>query len=194
MSNTSEVYNNIDRKRELVESLKEVLEAQFEAAEALDTKAWNVLSVTSATLGIASSIQVILIGKSAELSFWIGLAVVLFLYLWQVREVLAAVKPLTWHLVPGVADGEISFRKLMEKYVGTDESTYLNKLIVDYAGKIDPDNEDRLLPGAIQVALSNNVVKKKHIIRAARLLGAIIAGLIIMAVLARWPISIISWE
>ena len=69
----------------------------------------------------------------------------------------------------------------MIKYVPIDDNKYLDKLIVDYAGKKDPDNPNKLLPGAIQHTESLNSYKGKHIKRAAVSLAILIALLIAMA-------------
>lgn len=43
MTNPLTLYNNPSRKREIVESLKNLETFQLEAANALDKKAWDVL-------------------------------------------------------------------------------------------------------------------------------------------------------
>jgi hypothetical protein len=181
----SEVYRNIERKRELVAMLKTLLEGLETANDALDKKAWDILSVTSATFGIVSAIEITQKVPSSGLRFWVASAVVLGLYLWQVVEVLAAVGPMTWHKVPGGARGQLSFEVLLKKYIlPEDEDEYLNKLIVDYVGKVDPENRDEIIPGAIQQHQKNNEKKAKHVRKAGWLLGFIVAGLIVVALMS----------
>jgi hypothetical protein len=64
------------------------------------------------------------------------------------------------------------------------ESRYLDKLIVDYIGKPNPDDEDEYLLGAIQKAQHNNKYKSEQITQAAWLLGQIVVGLVVLAMAA----------
>lgn len=72
----------------------------------------------------------------------------------------------------------------MPKYVASDESTYLNQLIVDYVGGANPENEADILPGAISVTQTHNEDKAKWVREEARLLAWIVVGPIFMAVVA----------
>lgn len=178
------VYTDVTRKCDLVERLQSTLDGHMHAAEILDKKAWDILSVTGATLGLAITIQLTVRNEAIRWHFWVALTIVLILYLLQIRAILSVVRPASWRLVPGGPEGKISFEILRDKYVAVDESTYLDKLIVDYVGKNDPEKEGDILLGAIQVAIENNENKAKHIQKAAWLLGAIVMGLIGLAIVS----------
>lgn len=189
VTNIQEVYHNTDskdiivRKHEIVESLERNLQFSREAAYKLEEKAWEILRVTSASFGIISALEITLTKGNLGPGFWLALAFVLVLYLLQVREVLQAVTPMSWRLVPGTSDGNPRFDSLVQKYVQEISSgMYLDKLIVDYVGKLDEHSQIQL--GAIQHTENNNLKKAKHVRMAAKLLSAIIVGLVVMAVIA----------
>lgn len=184
MTEPTEVYSNIERKRELVDALKQLLADQMDASEILDNKAWEILKVTSATFGLVSALEITLSSTSIGNLFWVILAGVMLLYLCQVEAVMRVIRPRDWRLIPGGEDGITTFNTLLPKYVAPDESTYLDQLIVDYAGGPNPKNQEATLPGAISVAQANNREKAKWIGKAAVLLALIVVGLILMAVVA----------
>ncbi|HMN12690.1 MAG TPA: hypothetical protein PKD55_10250 [Bellilinea sp.] len=184
MTEPTEVYSNIERKRELVDALKQLLADQMDASEVLDNKAWEILKVTSATFGLVSALEITLSSASVGNLFWVILAGVMLLYLCQVEAVMRVIRPRDWRLIPGGEDGVTTYNTLLPKYVAPDESTYLDQLIVDYAGGPNPKNEADILPGAISVAQAHNEDKAKWVRRAARLLSWIVVGLIVMAVVA----------
>jgi hypothetical protein len=188
MTDEAGVYHKADRKRELVSLLKELLDTQVKASEVLDKKAWDILAVASATFGIAGAIEFALKSSSAGISFWIGVVAVMDLYFCLVVEVLQAIGPRVWWHIPGTADGKLSYEGLLLKYIApTEENEYLDKLIVDYAGMKDPDQNGHIVNGAIQQAQANNEAKAIHILRAGQLLGAIVIGLTVLPFLATLP-------
>ncbi len=185
MSDPETVYNNVERKRELVESLKNLQGFYLAASDALDKKAWDILRVTTATFGIVSAIQINLVSDNTPGLFWAGLLGVLILYSLQVREVLATIRPTSWALVPGVEDNDFRYETLVDKYVATagehiSEDDYLNQLIADYIGCIDVHDNTTIRHGSIQKIEKNNKIKAQHVNQAAKLLGGIIAALILL--------------
>lgn len=104
--------------------------------------------MTSATFGIVSAIQINLVSDKTSPYFWIGLGGVLFLYLLQVREVLAAIGPREWSIVPGGENGDTRYETIMEKFIASNgeplsDDEYLNQLIADYVGSIDVNDSSR---------------------------------------------------
>lgn len=176
------------RKQELVAALKELQDFGLRASDNLDQKAWNILSVSSATFGIVTAIQISLITDKTPSTFWLGLIVVLIFYLLQVRHVLEAIKPVEWSIVPG-AEPYLSFENLIKKYVEDDNvkisnHEYYNQLIADYAGNIDVKDRKTLILGSIQQIQEQNRLKSDHIKSAAQYLGYIIAGQILLSFIA----------
>lgn len=196
MTDNIEPYNLVKRKRELVESLQIILGRQLEASEKLDEKAWEILRITSATFSIVTSLQIILAKDNIGVAFVFSLIVILVLYLFQVSEVLNATAPRDWGLVPGTHDGKLNYEALRDKYILRydekistytllDEEVYLDKLIVDYAGKLkNPPDNDEILLGVIAIAQNYNKDKAKHIRYATILLGVIILALMFTAIVA----------
>jgi hypothetical protein len=183
-SDELEVYRKIERKQELVDSLKELLNVQLEASETLDNKAWEILKVTSATVGLVSALEITISEGTVGKYFWAGLGVVLVLYFLQVVAVMLVVRPREWRLVPGGEDGVTRYDTLLKKYVYPDDSVYLNQLIADYVGMKNPNEGKEPLLGAIQVAQRHNKQKGWWLVVEAVLLGLIVAGLVIMAIAA----------
>lgn len=183
-SEVQEVYRNVGRKEKLVDSLKELLSAQMEAAETLDNKAWETLKVTSATFGLVSALEITVTAGTVGKYFWVGLGIVLVLYFLQVMVLMWTIRPRQWRLVPGGKDGVTRFDTLLKKYVSIDDSVYLDQLIVDYVGVKNPKEGEEPLIGAIQAAQAHNKEKGQCLIVAAALLGLIVAGLVVLAILA----------
>jgi hypothetical protein len=175
------LYNKPERKRELVVQLEAMLVEYRKASDTLDSKAWEILKVASATFGVVSALEITLSTGTLQLQFWLALLFALLVYSWLIFEVLCVISPQEWRLVPGTEQGVLSYEDLVIKYVPIDDNKYLDKLIVDYAGKKDPDNPNKLLSGAIQHTESLNSYKGKHIKRAAVSLAILIALLIAMA-------------
>lgn len=184
MTDNQEVYHKPERKRELIRSLQNSLDAQLKASEELDSKAWQIMGVASATFGIAGALIFTNKDFPAGASFKWGVLAAIVLYLCLLVEILQTIKPLMWHSVPGGEDGKISFESLLEKYIYPEtEDEYLDKLIVDYVGKETP----HVVGGALQHAQDNNAKKSEHIRRASLLLGMIILALAVLPFLASLP-------
>src|SRR5258707_15743248 len=109
------VYHKL--KQDLLEDLKAMMDAQRSASGVLEKKASDLLSIASATFGIAISIESALKSSSAGPGFWGGVGVVTLLYIVLVFQVRQAVKPLQWRLVPGVRDKPLTIDALYEKYI-----------------------------------------------------------------------------
>jgi len=177
MTDQESVYNNPKRQRELIGMLEKRLQSKFETANALDKKAWDILGVGSATLGVVSVLQIVGIDDLTAL-FWVGLVVVLLTYLLLVYEVLGVIAPMVWSGVPEPLEwSPDQWNEFLDKYMIPEDRDYLYTLFMDYLGS-------RQKRGALQIAEDNNREKAKHIRRASRTLGALIVGLIVMAILA----------
>lgn len=176
------LYNNVERKREIVAGLQGLQDFQLKAAESLDSKAWNILNVTSATFGIVSAILSSLVSDKTPALFWLGLVAVLGLYLIQVYTIFQAIKPIQWFIVPG-AEPVTRYDTLMNKYIASEnlpltEDEYLNQLIADYAGNLSIKDGETTVFGSIQKIEANNRRKADSIRMSALLIGIIIATLI----------------
>ena len=181
MGENKSIYENAERKRELLGMLRDQHIAMTHATGVLEQKAWRVLEVTSGTIGIVSGLLITTIGTDAPINFWIGVGALLFLYIIQLRQVLEAIKPMKWPQIPGSKeDGTLSFEGLMEKYFEQNpkEDGFLNQLIADYAGHQDINNKERFVLGGLQKTEANNRVKAKRLRLASLLLGVIVSGLI----------------
>ncbi len=164
--------------------LQRTLDYQLSSADVLDKKAWDILSVTSATLGIVQAILVSL--KHGQLSAWfqVGLFAILVFYGIQIVEVWMVVRPRKWRIVPGLERGELHYEGLLEKYLSSEiEGAHYDLLIVDYAGKRDPEKPGKFVSGAIQTAIEFNNSKTRHLGWATALMGVVIILLVVMTFL-----------
>jgi hypothetical protein len=215
MTEPNAVYHKVERKQKLVDDLQKLLDIQLANADILDNKAWEILKVTSGTVGLVSALEITLTKGIVGQSFWFGLAAVLVFYVLQIVVLMRAVQPRQWPTVPGGEGGDLHYDILMERYVLPDDNDYLNQLIADYVGIKDSDlptdhsnnkskfhlfktshfwhslcknreelEKDKSLPGVIQKAQALNNEKAACLRVAAKLLGFIVIGLSIMAVLA----------
>jgi len=176
--NIPEVYaKKTERMRELVGSLKELLEAQVNAAEALDKKAWDILNVTSATFAIGTA--VVSNKTNLQPAFWVAFAGVIVAYLFLVGEVWFTIQPIEWMYVPGATNDRDKF---LETYVAPSDWRYLDELIIGYTGKTEKDatGKEKHEKGAIETAIDNNKKKAKHVRWAGFLLGMIVLGIVSM--------------
>jgi hypothetical protein len=196
MSEQLELYSNTERKSDLLNRLAKILDEQMNAANVLDAKAWELFKVSSATFGLVSALQITITGGDVKTAFWGVLAIVFTLYIIQSILVIITVKPMTWWQVPGVAaDQKLLFHTFLKKYmvefdfqagrwVYLDDSRYLDQLLTDYLGMEDRDDPTKTKKGAIEVAQQNNKLKSILITISSGLLAAIVAGLVIMAIVA----------
>jgi hypothetical protein len=118
MADKLKLYNDVKRKRELVESMQKILELQLSAAEVLDGKAWELLKVSSATFGLGAVLEITLTEGKLGAAFWVVLSIVLVCYIVQSILVILVVRPRKWGLVPGVPPGtELLFETLLPRYM-----------------------------------------------------------------------------
>lgn len=185
MDDVTSLYTNKDRKQKLVEGLEKQYMLVMDASDSLDSKSWNILSVTSATLALVSSLQIVIADNVSD-GFWVLLFFVLVFYFLLVREALNVIKPRKWPVVPSTDEGRLSRIGLLQKYVPIDEDTYWEKLLIDYAGAYNVDDPTEFLSGAIERAENNNKEKAQHIQNSIKYLSIIIVGLILMAIAARF--------
>lgn len=113
----------------------------------------------------------------------------MFVYLLQVREVLAVIVPFSWPIVPGVGNVTNPYNAWLEKYVATadeslSEDDYLDQLVADYVGHSDLQKPDEYTPGVLQLIEQQNKVKANHIKSAAKCLTLIVFMLISLGIIA----------
>lgn len=195
MTSESILYNDEIRKKELVEQLSKILDQQLTATEVLDSKAWELLKITSATFGLVSAVEITLTKGQVSAGFWLTLAFVLFCYIVQSILVILVIRPRKWKLVPGVPRGPLLFETFLpnylaeydevkQQYVPMNENGYLDQLLTDYLGRKNPDKPKEIELGAIAVAQGHNEIKARLIVWISGLLAAITIGLIFMAIVA----------
>ena len=83
------LYNKPERKRELVVQLEAMLVEYRKASDTLDSKAWEILKVASATFGVVSALEITLSTGTLQLQFWLALLFALLVYSWLIFEVLS---------------------------------------------------------------------------------------------------------
>lgn len=179
-----EVYNKPERKRELIKLIVDIEDNIHSASKALETKAWELLRVASATFGIVATFQVALVGDEVNPTFWLMLIFVLMCYIILVYWVIQAVRPHDWQYVPGTENHELVFESLLKKYVYHDENEYLDRLIVDHIGKFNGENNQSIIKGALQKNKKINDQQANAVRWATYWLVALIGGLILMAIIA----------
>lgn len=187
MTDNSELYANVERKRELVQLVHECLVEQLDASDVLDVKAWELLKFSGLIFGVIASIEIALVSGDVLLLFWQALVVVSLCYIVQTVLILQVIRPREWATVPGVPDGKIlnyenfvpnymaQYNSQTDDYEPLPESRYLDQLLTDHLGT-------EAKKGAIAKAQVNNDEKARLLWWASGLQGVIIVGLVLMAV------------
>lgn len=175
MNIQEKVYNKTERQRELIDYFQVMLKAKLESSLALDKKAWDLLSVASATVSIVLTLQALVIRediKNLEGTFLIGLASVLGFYTILLILVLLVVAPKTYQLAPAIPTKHLSFDKWEKDYLKKEnEEEYLAQIIADFIG-------DGITDGAIQKGERNNNLKAQLLRGATLTLGLTIIALV----------------
>lgn len=198
MANT-EIDNTIwqkpDRKRELIAQLERINQHHYEAADALDKKAMELLRYSSAFLAIVITISVTIAqtrDNEGDVStyFIIGFLILLILYVVHVFYVLVVVTPIEFAHVPGVptADNEVYYETMMLKYIRPEsDDAYLDKLIVDYVGVQETVEGEGPFDGAIQFNQQQIRRKADQVEQAKRLLSLMTVGAVFTILLNTEP-------
>lgn len=168
----------VERLKQTVEWLKARHETKLKSGEWIESKAWQVLSTGSSIFAVVSVLQAVALkDKDAGVPFWVVLVIVLGLYLGMAYHVLKTIRP-TVYTYAGSMPGEImSFADWRARYIDSDEESYLEQMIVNYAG-------DGTETGVIQDAEAINQAKAATLRRAVWFLVATICGLVGLAVVA----------
>jgi hypothetical protein len=189
------IWQKPDRKRELVAQLQRINQHHYEAADALDKKAMELLRYSSAFLAIVITISVSIAqtknnGDDVSTYFIIGFLILLILYVAHVFYVLFVVTPMEFAHVPGVptADNEVYYETMMLKYIRPEtDDAYLDKLIVDYVGVQETVDGEGPFDGAIQINQKQIRRKADQVEQAKRLLSLMTVGAVFTILLNTDP-------
>jgi hypothetical protein len=195
METQDKLYINAARKKDLVEKLERILVQQRSSAAVLDNKAWDILKTSSATFGLVSTVEIILLKGPVNVSFRTIFSFVLICYILQSILVLLVIRPRKWGLVPGTPNHELSFSAFMKNYlieydgqsrefIPKDDDRYYDQLLTDYLGHKDSNNPKQITKGAIAIAQAHNSQKAKLIMGISFLLVVVVVGLVYMAIAA----------
>lgn len=164
--NQNSVYNQNTKNEEqkfLVELFKEQFHLVHTHGDILDSKANNLLTVASTIMGIATGFFTLIIANQAEFSTMAGLLIIfLLIYVTVVILLTCALSPnAEWPIVPGegAQDSMLSYSDTVKRYLG--DKNFWDVLLADYCGYPDSEDDNKLIPGAIEKTIMIN--KKKAI-------------------------------
>jgi hypothetical protein len=167
---------NIERLKRAVEWLEVCHETKLKNGERIENKAWQVLSTGSTIFAVVTVLQAVALkDEDARTPFWIGLLIVLGLYLLMAHYVLKTTRP-TVYMYSGNMPGDVTlYADWRARYIDSDDKSYLEQMITNYAG-------NERVTGVIQDAEVINQAKAATLRCAVRSLVATIVGLVALAV------------
>ncbi|MBN1453570.1 MAG: hypothetical protein JW963_21320 [Anaerolineales bacterium] len=172
--------DDIARRRNLIDRLRESHAVALHNGEWLEQKGWHLLTYASSLTAVVGVLQIILVqATGVSRAFYGGLIVLLLLYLVLTASVSRVIWP-GWYSYPIALPLSNSDRDLDDweaLYLQSDEVVYLTHFIGSLVGT---GRET----GVIQKANRINSQKARYLQIAAFTLGLIVVDLVAMAVIA----------
>jgi hypothetical protein len=157
---------NVNNKRLVLEEQRRAFDSIGAAAGVLDGKLQALLGSASLIISLVSTIQITVLRQSGGWLFWMGLAVVIALYIWMVSIITGGLKPLEY-LVP-ISN---SWEELTEQFFEVDDNEGINQQISNYLMYTEQNRE-------------LNFQKIKAVHRATRLFMVILVAMLISMALS----------
>lgn len=172
-----DVEQRIKRQREILRALDNRFQVILANGDGLEHKAWNILS-TGSTIFAAVAILQTAIAREAAVPqrFWVGLIVVLALYLLMAACAVAAIWP-RGHAFPFLTlDAPGSWNEWEAEFITSDEADFLQAQIINLTGNGEID-------GVIGDNEALNARCARLVTLSSLLMTATVAGLVALAVL-----------
>jgi hypothetical protein len=152
---------NIPNKRMVLEEQRRAFDSIGAGSSILDGKLQALLGSASLIISLLGTIQIAVLRQTGGWAFWLGLVVIISLYVWMVNIIVRGLKPLQY-LTP-VSD---DWNQLTEQFFEVDENEGLNQQISNY---LEYTEQNRAL----------NFKKIQAVHRATRLFMVILVALLI---------------
>lgn len=157
---------DLSSKRLVLDEQRRAFDAVSAAADVLDGKLQSLLGSASLIISLLSTIQIAVLRQTAGWLFWLGLVVILALYIWMVNIIVRGLRPLKYFTpIPN------SWEELTEQYFNVNENESLNQQISNYLDYTERNRE-----------LNFNKIQAVH--RATRLFMIILVVLLISMALS----------
>ncbi len=118
---------NIPNKRMVLEEQRRAFDSIGAASSILDAKLQALLGSASLIISLVGTVQIAVLRQTGGWAFWLGLAVIISLYIWMVNVIIGGLKPLEY-LTPISNDWD----QLTEQFFDVDENEGLNQQISNY--------------------------------------------------------------